>query len=121
MKKILLSLLAAAGIGSTGCSAQSDGITVLPPQDFIAKAKSDTTSIILDVRTPEEFADGHLEGAKLLDFLNTEAFDKGLKLLDPSPPTTSIAGAASEATRPATRCSAMVSRSSTCRAATSTG
>lgn len=93
MKKILLSLLAAIGLGSTGCSAQegqpanakaipSDGITILAPQAFIAQAKADSMSIILDVRTPAEYADGHLEGAHQLDFLNTEAFDAGIKELD---------------------------------------
>lgn len=35
MKKIFLSLLAAISLGSTGCSAQSDGINVLSPKDFI--------------------------------------------------------------------------------------
>ena len=52
MKKILLSLLTAISFGTTGCSAQSDGINVLSPKDFIEQAKADTTSIILDVRTP---------------------------------------------------------------------
>lgn len=95
MKKILLSLLAAIGLGSTNCSAQvcqqndtkatfSDSITILAPQAFIAQAKADSMSIILDVRTPVEYADGHLEGAHLLDFLNTEVFDAGIKRLDKS-------------------------------------
>lgn len=93
MKRILLSLLAAIGLGSTSCSAQggqtinakavsSDSITVLSPQVFIAQAKADSLGIILDVRTPAEYADGHLEGAHQLDFLNTEAFDAGIKELD---------------------------------------
>lgn len=63
MKKILLSLLAAIGLSTTGCSAQasqasqsapSDGIIVLAPQAFIDQAKEDTTSILLDVRTSKE-------------------------------------------------------------------
>ena len=95
MKKILLSLLAAIGLGTTNCSAQvcqqndtkdtfSDSITILAPQAFIAQAKADSMSIILDVRTPAEYTDGHLEGAHLLDFLNTEVFDAGIKRLDKS-------------------------------------
>lgn len=63
MKKILLSLLAAVGLSTTGCSAQvdksassaktapSDGIVILAPQAFIDQAKADTTSFLLDVRT----------------------------------------------------------------------
>lgn len=82
MKKILLSLLTAISFGTTGCSAQSDGINVLSPKDFIEQAKADTTSIILDVRTPEEYNEEHLAGAQQLDFLNSEAFDAGIKQLD---------------------------------------
>lgn len=82
MKKIFLSLLAAISLGSTGCSAQSDGINVLSPKDFIEKAKADTTGIILDVRTPEEYKEEHLAGARQLDFLNTAVFDAGIKQLD---------------------------------------
>lgn len=82
MKKILLSLLAAISLGSTGCSAQSDGIHILAPKDFIEQAKADTTAIILDVRTTEEYKEEHLAGARLLDFLNTAVFDAGIKQLD---------------------------------------
>ena len=66
MKKILLSLLAAVGLSTTGCSAQagqslksapSDGIVILAP---------------------------HLAGAHQLDYLNPEAFDAGIKQLDKS-------------------------------------
>lgn len=84
MKKILLSLLTAISFGTTGCSAQSDGINVLSPKDFIEQAKADTTAIILDVRTPEEYKEEHLAGAQQLDFLNTSVFDAGIKLLDKS-------------------------------------
>lgn len=84
MKKILLSLLTAISFGTTGCSAQSDSIDTLAPQAFIKQAKADTTSIILDVRTPSEYKEEHLAGAQQLDFLNSEAFDAGIKLLDKS-------------------------------------
>lgn len=84
MKKILLSLLTAISFGTTGCSAQSDSIDTLAPQSFIKQAKADTTSIILDVRTPEEYKEEHLAGAQQLDFLNTSVFDAGIKLLDKS-------------------------------------
>ena len=84
MKKILLSLLTAISFGTTGCSAQSDGINVLSPKDFIEQAKADTTAIILDVRTPGEYKEEHLAGAQQLDFLNTSVFDAGIKLLDKS-------------------------------------
>ena len=82
MKKILLSLLTAISFGTTGCSAQSDSIDTLAPQAFIKQAKADTTAIILDVRTPEEYKEEHLAGARQLDFLNTAVFDAGIKQLD---------------------------------------
>lgn len=82
MKKILLSLLTAISFGTTGCSAQSDSIDTLAPQSFIKQAKADTTAIILDVRTPEEYKEEHLAGAQQLDFLNTSVFDAGIKQLD---------------------------------------
>lgn len=82
MKKILLSLLTAISFGTTGCSAQSDSIDTLAPQAFIKQAKADTTSIILDVRTPGEYKEEHLAGARQLDFLNTSVFDAGIKKLD---------------------------------------
>ena len=93
MKKTLLSFLAAIGLSTTGCSAQagqpsksapSDGIIVLAPQAFIDQAKADTTSILLDVRTPKEYSEGHLANARQLDYLNTETFDAGIKQLDKS-------------------------------------
>lgn len=84
MKKILLSLLTAISFGTTGCSAQSDSIDTLAPQAFIKQAKADTTAIILDVRTPGEYKEEHLAGARQLDFLNTSVFDAGIKLLDKS-------------------------------------
>lgn len=84
MKKILLSLLTAISFGTTGCSAQSNSIDTLAPQAFIKQAKADKTAIILDVRTPGEYKEEHLAGARQLDFLNTSVFDAGIKLLDKS-------------------------------------
>lgn len=42
-------------------------------------------SIILDVRTPEEFAAGHLDGAVLVD-IKDPSFDEKLTALDPAVP-----------------------------------
>ncbi len=41
--------------------------------------------VVLDVRTPEEFADGHLEGAVNIDY-NGGSFEEQLAKLDPAKP-----------------------------------
>lgn len=41
--------------------------------------------VILDVRTPEEFAEGHLEGAEMIDFYRTD-FAEQIADLDPDVP-----------------------------------
>lgn len=82
MKKTLMSILAAVGLCVGGCSAQNDSVKVLDPKTFIKQAQADSTAKILDVRTPEEYAEGHIEGAMLLNFLDDKAFNKGLKRLD---------------------------------------
>lgn len=65
---------AAAGIrlvsAEDGAAIQAD-----PPQDLV----------ILDVRTPEEFAEGHLDGAIMIDFYRDDFADQ-LAELDPNVP-----------------------------------
>lgn len=51
---------------------------------FSAKAKAKKNAVVLDVRRPEEYAAGHLQGARNLDWLNPAAFEKGLQGLDKS-------------------------------------
>lgn len=82
MKKVILSLFATLGVFSASCSAQADGIKVLNPQVFFSQATADTSAVILDVRTPSEYAESHLSGASQLDYLNKEIFDDGIKKLD---------------------------------------
>jgi rhodanese-related sulfurtransferase len=46
-------------------------VDILPPKDafdLIKKNKGNSNFVILDIRTPEEFRDGHLEGAINVDF-----------------------------------------------------
>ncbi len=80
MKNIILSLLASLGL-CAHCDAQ-DSVCVLEPRAFMAAATADSTALLLDVRRPEEFAEGHLAGAKNLDWLNPDTFKKGMKSLD---------------------------------------
>lgn len=62
------------------------GFATITPDDaasVLAGAPDDL--VILDVRTPEEFAEGHLEGAVLVDFYDPDFADQ-LAELDPDVP-----------------------------------
>lgn len=67
----------------TGCHA-NDGITVLSVDEYESAVSNDTTAVVLDVRRLSEYVEGHIKGAVLLDFLDTEAFDVGIGKLDKS-------------------------------------
>lgn len=80
IKNIFLSFLAAMGL-CFSCKAENK-IKTLPPGEYLKAVEADSLGVILDVRRPEEFTEGHLKGALSLDFLNSSAFDEGLKELD---------------------------------------
>ena len=80
MKKLHFSVLAALGLFANAQS-QSE-VEVLEPQAFIERVEADTSAIILDVRQPEEFAEGHLAQAINLDWLNQTVFINGLAKLN---------------------------------------
>jgi rhodanese-related sulfurtransferase len=62
MKKILTLLLAALGL-NTACSQNFENYDVKEFAELIA----DSNVVILDVRKADEFADGHIKGAILID------------------------------------------------------
>jgi len=81
IKRMIMAAIVALGIGSS-CNAhtQNDIPSVLPEQ-FAKEMKSDTTAVILDVRTPEEYSQGHLQDARLIDFKDSSNFDKAISEL----------------------------------------
>lgn len=83
MKNVILSVLAALGI-SMGCTAQNK-VKPVEPARFIAAYKSDSTAVLLDVRTPKEFAEGHINGACNINWLDSAAFATAVKQLDKAP------------------------------------
>jgi rhodanese-related sulfurtransferase len=78
-------LVIIAGITLTvACGgSKADGIPRLTNEQFIQQA-ANPKSVILDVRTPGEFEDAHLEGAILIDYLETDNFTKQIQTLDKS-------------------------------------
>jgi len=76
MMKFLVSILTALGLMSGG--AGYENVSVNEFSRIIAQKDVQ----ILDVRTPEEYAEGHIEGALLANY-NGEAFkEDALKVLD---------------------------------------
>ncbi|GAB2571202.1 rhodanese-like domain-containing protein [Leucobacter ruminantium] len=74
LTKIVLPLTACGlALGLQAC-------TSAPASETKPEVSAD--AIILDVRTPEEYAAGHLDGAKLLDF-NAGAVAEAIPNLDP--------------------------------------
>ena len=72
MKKILTCILATLGL-STACGQQNfENVDV---QEF-SKLIEDPGVIVLDVRTASEYADGHLEGAMLIDQGQSDFMEK---------------------------------------------
>jgi rhodanese-related sulfurtransferase len=96
---VLIASLGAAACGGTDTDTQSDpvgsaavesavapGIQVVSPEQAAATiADGSDDLVILDVRTPEEFDDGHIEGAVMLDF-NRDDFAEQLSTFDPEVP-----------------------------------
>lgn len=78
MKKVLAAVFASA-LFLTGCSS-SGGATNLDSSDFIAKF-GEPGVVLVDVRTPEEFAAGHLQGAVNID-VSASTFDSQIADLD---------------------------------------
>lgn len=68
MKKIrIVAALAALGLLLVGCSTGTTAVTKLGIEEFSVKA-AESGVVTLDVRTPMEFAQGHLENAINIDF-----------------------------------------------------
>ncbi|ERM83357.1 hypothetical protein P872_16060 [Rhodonellum psychrophilum GCM71 = DSM 17998] len=55
--------------------------TVLSPDKFEAKSNKGKKAVILDIRTPEEIAQGHIEGTDSADFL-ADDFEEKLSGMD---------------------------------------
>lgn len=70
----------ASSPAATAAAEAAAGVRVVSPvaaQDLLA----DGTRTLIDVRTPEEFAEGHLPGAELIDF-NAPDFAERIGALD---------------------------------------
>ena len=84
MKKLLI-LMSFFSSFYTSSAQSSDAISVLNKSQF-AEAIQDKDVVLIDVRTPEEYAQGAIEGAKNVDFFNQQDFIKEISALDKHEP-----------------------------------
>lgn len=63
-----------------GCNAQNEDFKSLTVEEY-AKAIEDTTIVRLDVRTAEEYADGHIANALNIDVLKDDFETKAVATL----------------------------------------
>lgn len=78
----LLSLLLTAG-AIPPVAAQVQHITALEAKTVIDQNTGKPDFVVLDLRTPKEYAGGHIAGAVLLDY-RSPGFQKGMRQLDTS-------------------------------------
>jgi phage shock protein E len=78
--KRLFAVLILSSVALTACGSSGGNVTNLNVNDFASKIK-DTSVILIDVRTPAEFAAGHIEGALNIDF-ESGTFASDIQKLD---------------------------------------
>ena len=79
--KVLASV--AMALALIGCNSVAQTITAREAFDLVQDNEGNREFVIVDVRTPDEFADGHLENAINIDF-NAGSFKDNLNQLDKS-------------------------------------
>jgi len=79
--KKLLALLALVGVlFVAGCSSSAGAVQAVDPQAFLQTASQPGTTVI-DVRTPAEFAAGHIDGAVNIN-VESDTFNGQIDALD---------------------------------------
>ncbi len=67
--RLILAVLVASAITIAGCSSSATAtIETVSPSAAAEAINSNTDAIVLDIRTPEEFDEGIIEGAVNIDF-----------------------------------------------------
>ncbi len=80
----IFSVIAALFLSGCKADAADPAIDVIPPVEFQSRLAGDSAAYLLDVRRPDEFAAGHLQGAHLLNWLDAENFKKEAVKIDKS-------------------------------------
>ncbi len=59
-----------------------DKAEVLPVKQYTMALEKDKNAVVIDLRQPKEYEMGHLKGARLMNVLDTKAFEKAVSELD---------------------------------------
>ena len=78
----MLAVILVSVFALSGCGGSAGKVTTLNAADFAAKI-ADKSIVLVDVRTPSEFASGHISGATNIDF-ESGSFESDIKKLDKS-------------------------------------
>jgi phage shock protein E len=81
MKKVVAALFVSALL-LTGCSSTSASVSNLGATEFLEKASTQDV-VLIDVRTPGEFAEGNIVNALNID-VQSSSFDSQIAQLDPT-------------------------------------
>lgn len=80
MKKILAMGIMGMVCALFGCNAQPNKYSTVEVDEF-SELIADTSVVRLDVRTSEEYAEGHIEGAINIDVMGSDFEDKAVAAL----------------------------------------
>ena len=83
-KSLLICFILFTTLLSCRETVAQDQAKVISPREML-KSMDSASVLIIDVRTPVEFQEGHLKNAKNIDFLSS-SFKKGLSGLDKEKP-----------------------------------
>lgn len=84
MRKILFIILTLLGLNEC-MNAQNDSYVNMDVENFSKYLSNDDVQLV-DVRTPEEYSDGHISGAENINVYDHDFTDKAKKSLDKSRP-----------------------------------
>ncbi len=79
--KVIVAMLAFGAVVVAGCSASGATLETVSPQAAADLIAAEPAPVVLDIRTPDEFNQGHLEGAVNIDFYES-TFASDLDTLD---------------------------------------
>lgn len=68
-----------------GATAVAMSVESVSPEEAARLIQESSEIVVLDIRTPEEFAEGHVAGAMNIDF-RSESFAEDISKLDPGTP-----------------------------------